>query len=245
MTEHDAAGGAEAHEEKGFVGPYALYALVVAAVALLAFNQYTLLSVQEGIATGDALLQSEPSSASDKPITLTGDPVQDAINALIPTGTPPYGEEMGVTYDDPVGSLRVLATWDRGIPTSDLTPEERQRYISIGTRISCEFCCGAPSVIDKNARDLCGCSHAAAFRGLSKWLIRNRGSEYTDEEILWELTKWKSLFYPKSMITKYVAAQQAGLDITPDVLNDRYLLQKIKTGDTSAIGRLPEMVGGC
>ena len=176
-----------------------------------------------------------------------GDVVQNVIDAVIPKGTPPYGEALGVSFDEPVTSLNTLAGLDSKIPTSQLTAEEKARFVNVGTKISCEFCCGAPSVIDSNGRSLCGCSHAASFKGLSKYLIKNEPDKWTDEQILAELTRWKALYYPKNMVEKGVAAVENGLELTPAVLNDRDLLKKLKTGDTSKIGTadLPSMVGGC
>ncbi|MEK6837478.1 MAG: hypothetical protein AABX69_02400, partial [Nanoarchaeota archaeon] len=74
---------------------------------------------------------------------------------------------------------------------------------------------------------------------------KNHPAEWTDDEILLELTRWKALYYPKNMVEKAVAALENGLELTPAVLNDRDLLKKIKVGDTTSIGDLPSMVGGC
>jgi len=175
----------------------------------------------------------------------TGDDVQDVINSLIPTGTPEWGPQLGVSYDDPVNSLNVLANLDYAIPTKSLTLEEKQRFVDVGTKISCEFCCSAPAVIDHNGRDLCGCSHAASFRGLAKYFIKSYPDKYTNEEILLELTKWKSLYYPRNMVEKGVALLSNNMELTASGLNDRQLLSKLSSGDLSNIGQLPSMVGGC
>ncbi|MBI4439310.1 hypothetical protein HY640_05235, partial [Candidatus Woesearchaeota archaeon] len=177
-----------------------------------------------------------------------GDVVQNVVEALIQKGTPlDYGEAVGVSFDEPIASLNKLAALDRQIPTKSLSSEESRRFINITTRISCEFCCGAPAVTDQNGRDLCGCSHAASFRGLAKYLVKNHPDKWTDEQILAELTKWKAIYYPKNMVEKGVAAVEAGLELTPAVLNDRDLLKKLKAGDknTAGINDLPAMVGGC
>src|SRR3989338_426309 len=49
---------------------------------------------------------------------------QDAINMMIPTGTPEYGEELGVSFDDPVVSLSTLARLDRQLK---LTGPDQER----------------------------------------------------------------------------------------------------------------------
>lgn len=210
----------------------------VAAVVLL-INQWQI------IALSDLTGGSGPSKGTKLSVKLSGDVVQDAIKAVVPTGTPVYGAELGVSFDDPVNSLNILAGLDSQVPTNSLTEEEKARFINVATKISCEFCCGAPAVIDESGRSLCGCSHAASFKGLSKYLIKNHPDEWADDEILLELTKWKALYYPRNMVEKAVAALENGLELTPAVLNDRDLLRKIKAGDTTSIGDLPSMVGGC
>lgn len=211
--------------------------MVAAVTVLLLLNQWQIMALSD---SGGA--QSKGTKLSVK---LSGDTVQDAIKAVIPTGTPEYGLELGVSFDDPINSLNTLAKLSTQIPTDSLTPEEKQRYININTKISCEFCCGVSANVDSTGRNLCGCSHAHSFSGLSKYLIKNHPGEWTDDEILLELTRWKSLYYPKNMVEKAVAALENGLELTPAVLNDRDLLKKVSAGDTTSIGELPTMVGGC
>src|SRR3989338_552462 len=211
----------------------AMYALLVVFVIVTVFNSFML-----------STMGAAPRTSTHRSVQLTGDPVQDAINAVIPTGTPEYGPALGVSFDDPVAGISVLSNLHRQIPTDSLSAEEKQRYIGIGTKISCEFCCSAPAVVDSSGRDLCGCAHAQSFMGLSKYLIQNN-PEMSDEDILWELTRWKSLYYPRNMVEKAAAALENGLELTPEVLNDRDLLSKISSGNTADIGSLPQMVGGC
>lgn len=217
-----------------------IFFLAVAVTILLLINQLQITALSSSL--GDA---SSASKGTKLQVKLSGDTVQDAIKAVIPVGTPEYGAELGVSFDDPINSLNILAKLDRQVATGSLTEDEKSRYVSINSRISCEFCCGAISVIDSSGRDACGCSHAASFRGLSKYLIRNHPAEWSDDEILLELTKWKALYYPKNMVEKAVAALDNGLELTPAVLNDRDLLKKISAGSTADIGSLPNMVGGC
>ncbi len=212
--------------------------LVFAVAALTVFNAFQIFAITSSSSSGGSTFKGSINVKS------SGNAVNDVIAALIPSGTPDYGAALSVSYDDPVTSLNILAGLDRKIPMSSLSEEEKKRYINIGTQISCEFCCGAPSVIDNSGRDLCGCAHAASFRGLSKYMLQSY-PELSDDEILMELTRWKSLFYPKNMVEKGVAAVDNGLELTPQVLNDRELLKKIKSNDVSSIGELPSMVGGC
>ncbi len=209
------------------------YGLLAVFVAIIVFNSYMIMSM--GVAQR---------TVTGRSVQLTGDPVQDAINTIIPTGTPDYGPALGVSFDDPVAGLSVLANLHSQIPTSSLSAEEKQRYIDIGTKISCEFCCTAPAVVDSSGRDLCGCAHAQSFMGLAKYLIKDYPS-MSNEDILWELTRWKALYYPRNMVEKAAAALQNGLELTPEILNDAQLLSKLDTGNLGEIGNLPQMVGGC
>ncbi len=215
-----------------------LLLLVSIAGLLILLNQFQIMSLSNGSAQSD-------SKSVKLNVKLSGDTVQDAIKAVIPTGTPEYGTELGVTFGDPVNSLNVLNKLDSQIPIDSLSTDAKARYIAVASKISCEFCCGALSVIDKNGNAACGCSHSGSFRGLAKYLLKNHLDEWSDDEILMELTKWKAVFFPKNMVEKAVTALENGLDLTPEVLNDRNLLSKLKAGDTSSIGDLPEMVGGC
>lgn len=209
------------------------YSMLAVLVMVMVFNSYMIFTLGSPAAR----------TIAKRSVQLTGDPVQDAINSVIPTGIPEYGSALGVSFDDPVAGLSILTSLDRQIPTNSLSAEEKQRFVNVGTKISCEFCCSAPAVIDSSGRDLCGCSHAASFRGLAKYLLQN--TDMTDEDILWELTKWKALYYPKNMVEKAAAAIQNGLELTPAVLNDRDLLKKLNAGNLGEIGNLPQMVGGC
>jgi len=222
--------------------------LIVIVALLIVFNQYEISTLTKA-KSGAYIKSTSTAIKTEGGLALkydsTGDAVQDAIKALIPQGTPAYGNELSVSFDDPVNSLNRLANLDYQTKTNSLTAEELQRFVNIGTRISCEFCCTAPAVIDSKGRDLCGCAHAASFRGLAKYLIKNHPNDYNDEEILLELTKWKSLYYPKNMVQKAAALIQNKMPLTADALNDMALLNKLSSGDSSSIGQLPEMVGGC
>ncbi len=220
-------------EEKDFLGTWGFVFIGIVALFLV-FNQYQFMNLADATSiTGTGFV-----------VKSTGNAVQDVMNAIIPRGVPTYGDALGVSFEDPVSSITKLANLHRQIPTNSLSQEELKRYANVGTKISCEFCCSGPSVVDSNGRDLCGCAHAQSFMGLSKYLIKNN-LELTDEQILLELTKWKALYYPRNMVEKGVAALQNDLPLTPVVLNDRDLLKKVKNKDLSSVGQLPQMVGGC
>lgn len=129
-----------------------------------------------------------------------------AASDVVPTGMPTiYGQELEVSYDDVSPNNQQLADATirklAAIDTSEtLTGANLQRYIDIlyyqENGISCEFCCGARSVIFENGEPACGCAHSYAMRGLAKYLIKFHGDEFSDEQILEEIGKWKVLFFP-------------------------------------------------
>ncbi len=152
---------------------------------------------------------------------------QDAVDMLIPTGVPEYGNDLGVTFDDPIKSLTYLHRTVYPQIKSDLQkdPELWQRYLNLATKpvgISCEFCCGVgPIGISKQGELKCGCSHNPAVQALTMWLIKN--TKYNDAEVLREVLRWKTLWFPKNMIELGMKASGGNIDT----------------------GALPEMVGGC
>lgn len=153
---------------------------------------------------------------------------EDALAIMFPTGTPDYGADLGVSYDDPVGSLSTLARMYRGLKAEvqKNDPEAWQRYMNLASKpvgISCEYCCGVgPIGINSQGDSACGCQHNPAV--LSVALYLSAYSDYSDGEILREVMRWKTLFFPKNMIE--LGTSLAG-------------------GDTSALDNLPGMVGGC
>ena len=84
------------------------------------------------------------------------------------------------------------------LPTESetLTGADLERYINVlytlENGMSCEFCCGARSIIFEDGKAACGCAHSFAMRGLAKHLILNHGDEYTDLEMLGEIGKWSA-----------------------------------------------------
>ena len=153
---------------------------------------------------------------------------EDAIAIMFPTGTPEYGEELGVSYDDPIASLSVLAKMYRSLKSEvqQNDPEGWAKFMNLATKpvgISCEYCCGVgPIGIDSSGNSRCGCQHNPAVLTVGLYLAAY--TDYTDGEILREVMRWKTLFFPKNMI-------ELGMTVAG--------------GDTSALSSLPGMVGGC
>ncbi|MBI2651174.1 hypothetical protein HYX01_01780 [Candidatus Woesearchaeota archaeon] len=152
---------------------------------------------------------------------------EDAIAIMIPTGTPEYGNSMGVSFDEPIKSMEAMANAYPALKKqAQEKPEVWQRYLNLAAAprgIACEFCCGVGAQgIDSKGDLRCGCQHNPAVQTITLWLMLN--TDYTDAEILKEVYKWKSLFFPKNMVE--LATQIAG-------------------GDSSVLKDLPGMVGGC
>ncbi len=154
---------------------------------------------------------------------------------VIPKGVPEiYGSELGVSFETPVESMKVLSNLDGDLfpngklKVAQLSAAQKERYIKIGTSIACEFCCGATTLVAKDGQPACGCAHSAAMRGLAMYLLTNHGDEMSDGQIIAELSKWKTMFFPKQMMQKAIELKAQSGEISPQSLN-----------------QLPEMVGGC
>jgi len=233
--------------------------LLILGLVFAVFNQFQLLTMRSGgtmIPTGVAAVQA----------------------AVIPTGVPIiYGGELGISYDDispndqssADRTIRILGNLDR---TITLEGENLDRYIDITSQISCEYCCGAQSIIVRredvesmnekidaaieagqiteeqaeeyrqNAGDAaCGCAHSFAMRGVAKYLIIEHGSEFTDEEILDELGKLKTLFFPSQMAAKAAVMEEQGIEFSYANLGSN----SYRGIERSASGSGGGMVGGC
>lgn len=185
---------------------------------------------------------------------LSGDLAQDAVMLAMHKGMPAvYGAELNVSFDKVVPAMNAMKEFDPtyGKQKITLTGEALQRYIDVGLRISCEFCCGAKAIIDKNGQAACGCAHSQAMRGLAVYLIQKHGAEFSNDEILRELARWKGMYFPKQMIKKISEQLQSG-QFTPDIAALVLNLKMPKYSATSAnaplpsdIKDLPGMVGGC
>ena len=109
----------------------------------------------------------------------------------------------------------------------------------IEKKIRCEYCCGAPSVIFDNGQAACGCAHSYAMRGIAKYLITEHADEYSDEEILAEMGKWKVLFFPQQHMAKAAALEGKGIEADyVNLASNKY--RGIEKGSEQG-----GMVGGC
>jgi hypothetical protein len=213
--------------------------LTILAIAVLAFNQYQISSVR-GLLTSPSFSGGDLGSIDVLELKSTAHTIQavfpladaknqdDVMAMMFPTGTPDYGEALGVTFDDPVTSLKTLSEMYQGLKTEveAKDPESFQRFIKLASNpagVSCEYCCGiGPVGADKNGQSRCGCDHNPGILSLALYL--SAYTDYSDGEILREAMKWKTLWFPKNMIE---------------------LGMQLSTGDSSALENLPGMVGGC
>ncbi len=171
-----------------------------------------------------------------------------AFASIIPKGVPlVYGAELGVSYDDvstinlrkAEDTINKLGSLDNAI---SLSGDQLKRYVGVALKMSCEYCCGAESIIFSNGQAACGCAHSYAMRGLAKYLIKNHGDEFSDNQILGEVGKWKVLFFPGVHMQKATALKARGLEVNYVNLASN-LYRGIEKGIQAATG--DSMVGGC
>jgi len=156
-------------------------------------------------------------------------------NSFIPSGIPAvYGQELNISFDQVQDAINKVAPLDPtyGQKKITLTGADLERYIKIGSQTSCQYCCGATTLVFENGEAACGCDHSQMMRGLAAYLIKNH-PEMSDEQILKELNTWKITYFPKQTLT-------AELD------------RRLKAGETEIQAILeefpeflPQMVGGC
>jgi len=177
-------------------------------------------------------------------------PVTANFSEVLPKGTPRiYGQELGVGYGDVSvndqqkanATIAILSQFDqeKGGKFIELSGDAQQRYIKIASQISCEYCCGAESIIFPNGKAACGCAHSYSMRGLAKYLLKNHPNDFTDDQILEELGKWKTLFFPGILAEKAKALKDKGIEFNYiNLASNKYRgLEKGAQGGS--------MVGGC
>lgn len=214
----------------------AIWVLVIAVLAITLFNQFSIAGITTGAVT-----------ASVQAVSSGSNQLQSAGPDVIPKGVPRiYGSELGVSFDDVSSAnpskadatIEKLAVKDQQIT---LSGADLDRYIKIASQISCEYCCGAESIIFSNGQAACGCAHSYSMRGLAKYLIKNHPTEFTDDQILEEMGKWKTLYFPGALTKKASVLQQQGIELNYINLASN----KYRGIEASASGSSGSMVGGC
>ena len=215
--------------------------LVVIALVTL-YNATQMRGFESGSATGAVV---DPAMSMEQPVEQSV--TSEMQEQITPKGIPEiYGKELGVSFDDVSAenpekadaTLGKMGTLDRQI---SLSGKDKERYISIASKISCEYCCGADSVITSDGKAACGCSHSAAMRGIAKYLIKNHPSEYTDDQILEEMGKWKTLSFPGKIAAKAAVLQGKGIELNYINLASN----KYRGIENEAPASAGGMVGGC
>ena len=222
---------------------YIIIALIVANILVLLYTNFQL---------GDAIPLT-----SQNLNNINSVPSQQNLASgpdVIPKGIPEiYGKELGVSFDDVSASnpqkadatIAVLSDFDVKL---SLNEEQKKRYINIlyvmENGMSCEYCCGARAIIFENGEAACGCAHSYAMRGLAKYLLINHNDEYTDTEILDEMGKWKTLFFPGPMTQKATILKANNIELNYVNLASnkcRGIEKSASAGNSAGSG----MVGGC
>ncbi len=245
-------------------GTFSLINIILLAVLILAgfLNYSFLLKSKQLLGIGSADIFSRLSAGikgwSGNSAGLAGNLSEDAVKLALRRGIPlVYGEKLGVSFDQVEPAMNILKQFDPtyGRQKIALSGEKLQRYVKIGSQIACEFCCGATTLVRSDGVAACGCAHSQAMRGLAAYLLQNNAAEYTDEQILRELARWKGLFFPQAMVSKISEQLKSG-SYTPDIA--ALLLDiAVPKYDSSSVGAaapasapaagqsLPSQVGGC
>ena len=223
---------------------------MVLLTGLITINQIVIGAAASAMQVDGVFGQSKTSNTK-----LGGDATADAAKIVIGTGFPDiYGAELRVSFDAAEPSMNILKAYDPTYGTSKiaLTGNALQRYIDVGMKIACEYCCGAKTLITSNGQAACGCAHSQAMRGLLAYLITQHGDQYTNDQLLREAARWKGMFFPKQMITKLTGQLQGSAPFTPDtaamvmgMLLPKYGKNSTQAPVPSQINNLPNMVGGC
>lgn len=234
-------------------GSTMLYVVLGLLMAGLAFNQYQLGGLQAELANwkvpavvvasaGSASSASQGQQAAGQPAASVN--LEELASTVIPAGVPAvYGSELGVSYSEPVKAISIIAPLEQ---STSLDSAQLSRYIGIASQISCEYCCGAPSIITRTGDAACGCAHSGVMRGLGKYLVKNH-PEMSDAQVLEEMSKWKTLFFPKQILSKAIEFKAAGkqIDITDLASNEFRGFKASTPSSAGGVSGLPDMVGGC
>ncbi len=226
--------------------------ILAVAVVMMVFNVVQVNNVSSVSVIEEGSSSVSVDSSIDNSVSSTvdssGAALLEMLNVILPTGIPEvYGSELGVSFDavsvdtpeEANEAIKKLGFLDKQI---SLSGSDLERYISVAGMISCEYCCGAEAIIFSNGQAACGCAHSYAMRGLAKYLIKYHGSEYTNEEILEELGKWKTLFFPGKLAQKAIILKEQGIELTyVNLASNKYRGIETQTATSAE----QTMVGGC
>lgn len=155
---------------------------------------------------------------------------------VIPSGVPAtYGVALNVSFDQVQDSINVMRNFDPtyGEDKITLTGVDLERYTQVGSATACLYCCTATTLLKPDGTAACGCAHSQAMRGLAAYLIINHPGDYTDEELVEELNRWRAVYFPGQTLTQALIERQAAGE--PGV---EEIMKEIPEF-------MPEMVGAC
>ncbi len=171
--------------------------------------------------------QQEKFTGAEAPASVTDEEVRKIYSQVIPAGIPNvYGSELNISFDQAAAAIPILSRFEQDTRQDKLTGEKLTRYINIGQKTACEYCCGARTLVFKDGRKACGCAHSAAMRGVVAYLLDNY-PEMSDQDILTEANKWKAVFFPRQTVKKALKISVNG------------------QVDVNALNSLSSQVGGC
>lgn len=239
------------------------FALIVVIALVLAYNQFSIGGMQSqlsAVSSSATRLASQvpaqgtpqqtftPATGGSQPKQPSGSVTNfdDVAAKVMPKGIPAvYGAELGVSFDEVEKSMNIMAKMDDGKGMADKSQNER--YVRLGVKMACEYCCGATTLVFQNGNAACGCAHSFAMRGLLKYLIQKH-PDMTDEAMLEETGKWKTSFFPGPSMKKAVLLADNGVELSyvnlqSNIYRDGKGLKS--SGGTGSAAVLPGQVGGC
>ncbi len=238
----------------------ALFGILIALAVLAGINQMLILGIYatpasvgfNPSATSYAAGASTNAQGSGNGQSASSSQTAQSTLEILPKGIPAiYGAELGIKYDDiseanptlTQQTINKLASFDDGIV---LQGEDLKRYVLIASSIACEYCCGATTLVNSNGQPACGCAHSYAMRGLGKYLIKNHGKEYTDMQILEEMAKWKTLFFPGPLVQKAAVLKQQGIEFNyVNLASNKYRGIENGASVVASGSGAAQQVGGC
>lgn len=194
-------------------------------------------------------------------VALSGDFSRDVAALVTMTAVPFYGQELGLdlsSVENINASVRALASMEpgRGSAAIELTPAEKKRYIAIGTQptVTCEFCCGAKTMVRDDGSPTCGCAHMRGMLGTVAYLLKNH-PDMSNDEISYEIARQKGLYFP-TKLQQRMAEQLSGdaTNFSPDIRLLTMNLSAVELAGIQARAKesgftppleSPGMVGGC
>lgn len=185
-----------------------VFASILAAV--LVFNQFQIVSLH-------AMMRAEMNfdqtvQGGDFVAPLAADGSVDLValaRQILPTGIPNvYGAELGVSFDDAGSAIAIFTPFEQDTRVEKMSGTMLQRYIDLGKKTACEFCCSATTLVFADGSMACACGHSAAMRGVMAYLLEN--SSMSDGQILDEVNKWKAAFFPGPTVERYAQANGFG-----------------------------------